>query len=97
MLRVKDSQQALEDLGQVARAQFGGIAVAITGSVGKTTTKEMMAQAFGALGSTHAAIKSYNNFMGVPFTLATLPSTAQYAVFEVGMNHANETLPPSPT
>jgi UDP-N-acetylmuramoyl-tripeptide--D-alanyl-D-alanine ligase len=67
--------------------------IAVTGSVGKTGTKEMLAVAFSAIGQTHASKASYNNHWGVPLSLARMHAGADYGVFEVGMNHANEITP----
>ena len=67
--------------------------VAITGSVGKTGTKEAMRLALAQQGRTHASVASYNNHWGVPLTLARMPRDTQYGVFEIGMNHAHEILP----
>ncbi|MEI9888468.1 MAG: Mur ligase family protein [Rhizomicrobium sp.] len=61
-----------------------------TGSAGKTTTKELLRHALGALGPTHCSAASYNNHWGVPLSLASLPRDAKYGVFEVGMNHFGE-------
>jgi UDP-N-acetylmuramoyl-tripeptide--D-alanyl-D-alanine ligase len=93
LLSVDDTLQALWALGRFARARFAGKLVAITGSVGKTTTKEMLRAILGRLGPTHAAEASYNNHWGVPLTLARLPPDAAYAVIEIGMNHAGEIAP----
>ena len=87
---VKDVQQALERLGAHALARSGAYIIAITGSVGKTSTKDMMALVFSHFGATHASAASYNNHWGVPLTLARLPVAARFGVFEVGMNHAGE-------
>jgi UDP-N-acetylmuramoyl-tripeptide--D-alanyl-D-alanine ligase len=62
----------------------------VTGSAGKTTTKEILRLALNALGRTHASAASYNNHWGVPLSLAGLPRDAEYGVFEVGMNHFGE-------
>jgi UDP-N-acetylmuramoyl-tripeptide--D-alanyl-D-alanine ligase len=70
-----------------------GRVVAVTGSVGKTTTKEMLRAALGVQGATHAAEGSFNNQWGVPLSLARMPRTTRYAVFEIGMNHAGEIEP----
>ena len=67
--------------------------VAVTGSVGKTGTKEALRLALSADGETHASIASYNNHWGVPLSLARCPADAKYAVFEIGMNHAGEITP----
>ena len=93
LLRVGDTLAGLQALGRFARARFGGRAVAVTGSVGKTTTKEMLRRMLGAFGATHAAAASYNNHWGVPLTLACLPADAAFAVIEIGMNHAGEIAP----
>jgi UDP-N-acetylmuramoyl-tripeptide--D-alanyl-D-alanine ligase len=93
LLIVPDVQAALERMGRAGRARMGGAVIAITGSVGKTSTKEMMALAFSRQGKTHAAIASYNNHWGVPLTLGRMPADAAYGVFEVGMNHPFEILP----
>ena len=73
LLRVDDTLAALTRLGAYARARFTGRLVAVTGSVGKTTTKEMLRRILGAFAPTHAAVASYNNHWGVPLTLARLP------------------------
>jgi UDP-N-acetylmuramoyl-tripeptide--D-alanyl-D-alanine ligase len=67
--------------------------IAVTGSVGKTSTKEALRLALSAEGETHASIASYNNHWGVPLSLARCPAGAKYAVFEIGMNHAGEITP----
>ena len=93
LLRVDDTLAALTRLGAYARARFTGRLVAITGSVGKTTTKEMLRRILAAFGPTHAAVASYNNHWGVPLTLARLPPDARFCVAEIGMNHAGEIAP----
>jgi UDP-N-acetylmuramoyl-tripeptide--D-alanyl-D-alanine ligase len=93
LLIVKDVQTALEDLGRAARARFTGQVVAVTGSVGKTSTKEMLRDVLGGQGKTHAAVASYNNHWGVPLTLARMPPDACFAVIEIGMNHPGEIAP----
>lgn len=90
VLTVAHTQRALEDLARAARARSKATVIAVTGSAGKTTTKEMLKLAFGALGKTHASGASFNNHWGVPFSVASLPREAQYAVFEIGMNHFGE-------
>ena len=92
LLRVDDPLQALEHLGVAARARLSSKArvVAVTGSAGKTGTKEMLRACLARLGKVHASEKSYNNHWGVPLTLARMPADAHYAVFEIGMNHAGE-------
>lgn len=93
LLRVADTLRGLADLGRFARARFTGRLAAITGSVGKTTTKAMLAQILASQGTTHAAVASYNNQWGLPLTLARMPPGAQFAVVEIGMNHAGEIAP----
>jgi len=84
---------ALTDLARLARARSGAKIVAVTGSVGKTTTKEALRLALSADGETHASAASYNNHWGVPLSLARMPASARYGVFEVGMNHPGEITP----
>jgi UDP-N-acetylmuramoyl-tripeptide--D-alanyl-D-alanine ligase len=93
LLLVPDTLAGLTALGAFARARFGGRVVAVTGSVGKTTTKEMLRTILGDAGRTHAAEASHNNHWGVPLTLARMPADAAFAVVEIGMNHAGEILP----
>jgi len=90
LLTVANTQRALEDLARAARARSDAKIVAVTGSAGKTTTKEMLRLAFGALGQTHVSSASYNNHWGVPLSLAGLPREAAFGVFEIGMNHFGE-------
>lgn len=92
-LVVEDTLAGLHRLGAAGRARFGGRLVAVTGSVGKTTTKEMLRTILSGQGRTHAAEASYNNHWGVPLTLGRLPADAQWCVSEIGMNHAGEILP----
>ena len=94
LLRVPDDPlAALERIGAAARARMRGAVVAVTGSVGKTGTKEMLRLAFSALGPTHAPVGSFNNHWGVPLTLARMAAETQYGIFEIGMNHAGEIRP----
>jgi UDP-N-acetylmuramoyl-tripeptide--D-alanyl-D-alanine ligase len=97
-LRVDDTLCALTRLGGFARYRFGDAdpanrLVAVTGSVGKTTTKEILRAALSVFGTTHAAVASYNNHWGVPLTLAHIPADARFCVAEIGMNHAGEIAP----
>jgi UDP-N-acetylmuramoyl-tripeptide--D-alanyl-D-alanine ligase len=89
-LRVANTLRGLEDLARASRARSHAKVVAVTGSAGKTTTKEMLRLAFGALGTTHASAASYNNHWGVPLSLASMPRETEYGVFEVGMSHFGE-------
>ncbi len=93
LLLVSDVLQALRDLGYAARARSQAKVIAVTGSVGKTSTKEALRLALSADGETHASVASYNNHWGVPLSLARWPASAKYAVFEIGMNHAGEITP----
>ncbi|HMB48298.1 MAG TPA: UDP-N-acetylmuramoylalanyl-D-glutamyl-2,6-diaminopimelate--D-alanyl-D-alanine ligase [Afifellaceae bacterium] len=88
-----DPLEALERLGVAARARTKARIVAVTGSVGKTSTKEMLKTALSAEGATHAPVGSFNNHWGVPLTLARMPVDTRFAVFEIGMNHAGEIRP----
>ncbi|HET9149218.1 MAG TPA: UDP-N-acetylmuramoyl-tripeptide--D-alanyl-D-alanine ligase [Alphaproteobacteria bacterium] len=93
LLVADDVDRALAALAAAARARIMGRVVAVTGSVGKTTTKEMLRAALFGQGATHAAEGSLNNQWGVPLSLARMPRTTQFAVFEIGMNHAGEIEP----
>jgi UDP-N-acetylmuramoyl-tripeptide--D-alanyl-D-alanine ligase len=97
LLRVPDPLSALERIAIAARARLSPNArvIAVTGSAGKTGTKEMLRACLSqvAPGNVHASEKSYNNHWGVPLTLARMPAGTQYAVFEIGMNHAGEIRP----
>jgi UDP-N-acetylmuramoyl-tripeptide--D-alanyl-D-alanine ligase len=90
---VDDTLKAMERLGLAARARSKAKIVAVTGSVGKTTAKEMLRTMLTACGATHASAASYNNHWGVPLTLARMPAEARFGVFEMGMNHAGEITP----
>jgi len=91
LMRVADTFDALNDLGRAGRARAKNTKViAVTGSVGKTGTKEALRLALGASGSVHASSKSFNNHWGVPLTLANMPRDVAFGVFEIGMNHAGE-------
>lgn len=89
-VEVPDTQLALERLGAAARARSRAQIVAVTGSVGKTSTKEMLAAALSGAGPTHWSGGSLNNHWGVPLSLARMPAASRFAVFELGMNHAGE-------
>jgi UDP-N-acetylmuramoyl-tripeptide--D-alanyl-D-alanine ligase len=93
LLWVADPHAALTGLAAAARARFAGTAIAVTGSVGKTTTKEALRHALSPLGLTHASPKSFNNALGVPVTLATIPRGAKFLAAEIGMNHPGEIAP----
>jgi UDP-N-acetylmuramoyl-tripeptide--D-alanyl-D-alanine ligase len=95
LLRVDDTLAALGRIGRAARVRCNARIAAVTGSVGKTGTKEMLRVCLEALapGQTHAPVKSFNNHWGVPLTLARMPASTRLAVFEIGMNHAGEITP----
>jgi len=93
LLLVEDSLEGLAALGRASRARSEATCFAVTGSVGKTSTKEMLRHVLSAQGPAFAAAASHNNHWGVPLTLARLPQEARYAVFEIGMNHAGEIRP----
>ncbi|WP_405402808.1 UDP-N-acetylmuramoyl-tripeptide--D-alanyl-D-alanine ligase [Paracoccus sp. Ld10] len=93
LLIVTDVLAALEDLGRAGRARMSGRVIAITGSVGKTSTKEMARIALAGQGVIHAAEASYNNHWGVPLTLARMPADTDFAIIEIGMNHSGEIAP----
>ncbi len=90
LLTVAHTQRGLEDLARAARTRSNAKILGVTGSAGKTTTKEILRHALGALGRTHCSAASYNNHWGVPLSLAGLPADAQYGIFEIGMNHFGE-------
>jgi UDP-N-acetylmuramoyl-tripeptide--D-alanyl-D-alanine ligase len=92
-LVVPDTLKGVADLGRAARARADVRALAVTGSIGKTSTKEALAHALQRQAPTHAARASFNNHIGVPVTLARMPRDTVYGVFEVGMNHAGEIAP----
>lgn len=93
LLVVGDVLTALEDLGRAARARTNARIVAVTGSVGKTSTKEMLRKVLSGQGKTHVAEASYNNHWGVPLTLARMPADTAYAVIEIGMSNPGEIAP----
>ena len=88
-----DPLEGLEKIGRAARARSHAKIVAVTGSVGKTSTKEMLRLALSASGLTHFSVASFNNHWGVPLTLARMPRNAAYGIFEIGMNHVGEIKP----
>ncbi|PZX04743.1 UDP-N-acetylmuramoyl-tripeptide--D-alanyl-D-alanine ligase [Celeribacter halophilus] len=93
LLVVEDVLPALERLGAAARERVKGKVIGVTGSVGKTSTKEMLRAILSRQGKTHAAEASYNNHWGVPLTLARMPQDTEFAVIEIGMNHPGEIAP----
>jgi UDP-N-acetylmuramoyl-tripeptide--D-alanyl-D-alanine ligase len=93
LIVVPDVLEAMRQMGRAARRRSAAKVVAITGSVGKTGTKEAMRLVLSRQGRTHASVASYNNHWGVPLTLTRMPRESAFGVFEVGMSHAGEILP----
>jgi UDP-N-acetylmuramoyl-tripeptide--D-alanyl-D-alanine ligase len=93
LLIADDALAGLNDLAKASRARSQAKIVAVTGSVGKTGTKEALRLVLGRQGETHASAASYNNHWGVPLSLALMPQSAKFGVFEIGMNHAGEITP----
>ncbi len=93
LLVVGDVLTALEALGRASRARSKAKIIAVTGSVGKTSTKEALRHMLAACGTVHASIASFNNHWGVPLTLARMAKDCDYGVFEIGMNHPGEITP----
>src|SRR6202045_4257983 len=93
LLVVDDVLAGLVDLAHAARGRLDAQVIAVTGSVGKTSTKEALRRVLGAQGETHASTASFNNHWGVPLSLARCPATARFAIFEIGMNHSGEIEP----
>jgi UDP-N-acetylmuramoyl-tripeptide--D-alanyl-D-alanine ligase len=93
LLIVEDVLAALVDLARASRARLGAQVIAVTGSVGKTSTKEALRRVLEAQGTTHASVASFNNHWGVPLSLARCPANVRFAIFEIGMNHSGEIEP----
>ncbi len=93
LLIVEDVLSGLVDLAHASRARLDAQVIAVTGSVGKTSTKEGLRTVLGVQGETHASVASFNNHWGVPLSLARCPASARFAIFEIGMNHAGEIEP----
>ena len=93
LLRVEDTSVALQALGVAARTRTSAHIIAITGSVGKTSTKEALRRALGSQAETHASEASYNNQWGVPLSLARMQTSAEFGVFELGMSRPGELEP----
>ena len=91
LVRVGDTLEALNALGRAGRARATDtVVIAVTGSVGKTGTKEALRLTLAPSGSVHASVKSFNNHWGVPLSLGNMPKDVRFGVFEIGMNHAGE-------
>ena len=93
LLVVSDVLEAMRKLARASRARSQARIIAVTGSVGKTSTKEMLRTALSSCGKVHASAASFNNHWGVPLTLARMPRDCDFGVFEIGMNHAGEITP----
>ena len=93
LVAVDDTMDALTALGRYGRLRSRAKVIAVTGSVGKTSTKEALSRALGAAGTTHASLGNLNNQWGVPLSLARLPAQADFGVFELGMNQPGEIAP----
>ncbi len=93
LILVKNTFDALYEVAKFSRARSTAKIIAITGSVGKTGTKEMLRDAFLQAGKTHATIGNLNNHFGVPLTLCNMPRDTKFAVLEMGMNHLKEIEP----
>lgn len=93
LLVVKDTFLALQNLATAARARTDARIIAVTGSVGKTGTKEALKLGLSILGKTHASEGNLNNHWGVPLSLARMPADTKFGIFELGMNHAGEIAP----
>lgn len=93
LVRVPDTLKALEEMARFRRARVGARIAAVTGSVGKTSTKEALRHLLALQAPTHASVASYNNLWGVPLSLARMPVDARFCIFEIGMNHAGEITP----
>ena len=93
MIVVDDVLAAMTRLGIASRERSHAQIIAVTGSVGKTTTKEALRHVLAKAGKVHASVASFNNHWGVPLTLARMPADTDYGVFEIGMNHADEIRP----
>jgi UDP-N-acetylmuramoyl-tripeptide--D-alanyl-D-alanine ligase len=93
LVRVPDTMKALADLGRAGRRRSRARVASVTGSVGKTSSKDALRAMLSVQGKTEASVASYNNHVGVPISLARLPADAAYGVFEIGMNHPGEIEP----
>ena len=90
VLRTADTLAAMQSLASWARAKWGGTVVGITGSAGKTTTKDVIAQMLGTQIAVGKTVGNFNNHVGVPVSILRLPDECRVAVLEFGMNHAGE-------
>lgn len=93
LLLVSDCLKALSDIALYKRKKSNAKFIAVTGSVGKTSTKELLGLALSAHGKTFISQGNYNNFLGVPISLASIPDDTEYAIIEMGMDHKGEITP----
>ena len=90
LIRVDDTMLALNNLAEYKRRNSRAKFIAVTGTVGKTSTREVIKTMLLPYGKTYSSVKSFNNYLGVPLTLASMPDDTEYAVIELGMNAAGE-------
>ena len=90
LIKVDDTMLALNHLAEYKRRTSKAKFIAVTGTVGKTTTREIIKTMLSEYGKTYSSVKSFNNYLGVPLTLASMPNDTEYAVIELGMNAAGE-------
>lgn len=93
LLVVKNIMAALQDLGRFSRSRMKGKIIGVTGSVGKTSTKEMLGLAFKGQGKVYLTEGNLNNHYGLPLSLARMPKNTNFGIFEIGMNHPGEITP----
>ena len=97
IIKVKDVYESMLLIAKASRNRINNInksnIIAITGSSGKTSTKEMLKSALSKIANVYANQDSYNNYMGVPYSLINMPKETKYGIFEIGMNHFNEIRP----
>lgn len=93
LLVVEGTIEAMRDMAEFSRKRLKGKVIAVTGSVGKTSTKEMLTEAFSCHGKTLATIGNLNNHYGLPLTLCRIPSDTEYCILEMGMSASGEISP----
>ena len=93
IIEVRDTVKALNSLGIASRSRCSGTVIGVTGSAGKTSTKNLLFHSLSSCGATYASPRSFNNLWGVPYSLASMPDDTKFGIIEMGMNHANEISP----